>query len=181
MNILEIIKTGGLILYPTDTVWGIGGDATNPDVIQKIFNIKKRHPEKSMLILVDGYEMLQQYVDEIPLEIWQILEKSTKPTTVIYPNPKNLPKELLAKDGSVGIRIIKKGFAKELIKAIQVPLISTSANISGKPGPANFDEIDEYILQNVDYIVNLHRNSSTQKPSRIIKLNANGSINIIRD
>ncbi len=181
MNIIELVKSGGTILYPTDTVWGIGGDATNPEVVQKIYKIKERKPEKSMLILVDGYKMLQNYVTEIPHEIWEILEKSLQPTTVIYQNPKNLPQELLAADGSIGIRIVKKGFTKDLIKATGKPLISTSANISGTPTPKNFDEIAPVILQRVDYVVNLHRKSTPAQPSKIIKWTKEHGIEILRD
>ena len=147
MNIIEVINSGGIILYPTDTIWGIGGDATNPDVIKKIYHIKERERNKSLLILVDSYKMLQKYVEEIPMEIWEILEKSIEPTTIIYSNPKNLPSELLAEDGSIAIRVVKKGFAKDLIKATGVPLIATSANLSGQKSPSNFDEIAPVILQ----------------------------------
>jgi len=180
MNIIDIVKNGGTILYPTDTVWGIGGDATNPEVVEKIYRIKKRKPEKPMLVLVDGYQMLQEYVDEIPLEIWEILEKSIKPTTIIYDNPKNLPANLLAPDGSIGIRVVKRGFAKDLIKATAKPLISTSANITGEPTPKKFDEISPLILQRVDYIVNLHRQTPGEKTSRIIKWTKEKGIEIIR-
>ncbi len=181
MNIIDIVKNGGTILYPTDTIWGIGGDATNPEVIKKIFKIKERKAEKSMLILVDGYKMLQNFVKNIPMEVWDILEKSLTPTTIIYENPINLPAEILAPDGSVGIRVVKKGFVKDLIKAVQVPLISTSANISGTPPPKNFDEIDPVILQRVDYVVNLHRKSTGNKASRIIKWTKENGVEIIRD
>ncbi len=181
MNIIEVIKSGGTILYPTDTVWGLGGDATNEKLIDKIYQIKKREPEKSLLILVNSYKMLQKYVTEIPVDIWEILEKSVEPTTIIYPNPKNLPPKLLAEDGSIAIRIIKHGFASDLIKSVQVPLISTSANISGKPTPSTYNEIENDILQNVDYVVNLHRNSETGKSSRIIKWTKDFGTEIIRD
>ena len=181
MSIIDIVKKGGIIIYPTDTIWGIGGDATNPRVIEKIYKIKGRNKEKSFIILVDGYKMLQNYVEEIPMKIWEILEKSLKPTTVIYPNPKNLPEELLAKDGSIAIRIIKKGFAKDLIKNIGVPLISTSANISGMSSPKSFDDIDASILQNADYVVNLHRKTISAKPSKILKWSKENGIEIIRD
>ena len=182
MNILETIINGGVILYPTDTVWGIGGDATNPKVIKKIDKIKKRDAGKSYLILVNDYKMLQNYVEEIPLQVWEILEKAIRPTTVIFPNPKNLPVELLAEDGSIAIRVVKKGFAQDLIKSIGKPLISTSANLTGSPTPLKFSDIDERILQNVDYVVNLHRNtSSTDKPSRIIKWSEENGVEIIRD
>jgi len=181
MNIIEIVKSGGVILYPTDTIWGIGGDATNTAVIDKIFKLKERKPEKSLLILVNSYQMLQNYVENIPIEVWEILEKSIEPTTIIYPNPKNLPQKLLAKDGSIAIRVVKKGFAKDLIKATGKPLISTSANISGKKSPAHFDEIDPIILQRVDYVVNLHRKSTPAKASKIIKWTAQNGVEIIRD
>ena len=181
MNIIEIINNGGIVLYPTDTIWGIGGDATNPEVIKKVYQLKEREPGKSLLILVDSYKMLQKYVEEIPLEIWEILEKSIEPTTIIYSNPKNLPHELLAKDGSVAIRVVKKGFAKDLIKVIDKPLISTSANLSGQKSPVNFDEIDPVILQRVDYVVNLHRKSTNRKASRIIKWSPEKGVEIIRD
>ena len=180
MNIIEVINNGGIVLYPTDTICGIGGDATNPDVIKKIYQIKEREPDKSLLILVDSYKMLQKYVEEIPLEIWEILEKSIEPTTVIYSNPKNLPAELLAKDGSIAIRVVKNGFAKDLIKVIDKPLISTSANLSGQKAPSNFDEIDPVILQRVDYVVNLHRKTTNRKASKIIKWSPETGIEIIR-
>jgi L-threonylcarbamoyladenylate synthase len=181
MNIIEIVINGGVILYPTDTIWGICGDATNTKVIDKIFKIKERDPNKSLLILVDTYKMLQNYVTEIPHEIWDILEKSIEPTTIIYPNPKNLPEELLAKDGSIAIRVVSKGFAKDLIKATGKPLISTSANLSGEPNPGSFDEINPLILQRVDYVVNLHRKTTSAKPSKIIKWSAEKGVEIIRD
>ncbi len=181
MNIIEVIKSGGVILYPTDTVWGIGGDATNLKVIDKIIKIKKRPLSKSFLILVNDYEMLQNYVENIPMEIWESIEKSVRPTTYIFPNPKNLPDKLLANDGSIAIRIIKKGFAKELIKAVGVPLISTSANLSENPVPDSFDNIDKTILQNMDYVVNLHRKKMTGKPSKIIKWSKENGLEIIRD
>ncbi len=181
MNIIEIIHNGGIVLYPTDTIWGIGGDATNPEVIKKIYQIKERNPEKSLLILVSSYKMLQKYVKEIPFEIWEILEKSIEPTSIIYSNPKNLPHELLAKDGSVAIRVVKKGFANDLIKATGKPLISTSANLSGQQSPANFDEIDPVILQRVDYVVNLHRKTIARKASKIIKWSPKKGVEIIRD
>jgi len=180
MNIIDIVKNGGTILYPTDTVWGIGGDATNPETVEKIYRIKERKPEKSMLILVDGYKMLQEYVEKIPLEIWEILEKSLQPTTIIYDNPKNLPANILAPDGSIGIRVVKRGFAKDLIKATGKPLISTSANITGEPTPKKFDEINPLILQRVDYVVNLHRQNTGEKASRIIKWTKEKGMEIIR-
>ena len=181
MTILDVIKQGGIILYPTDTVWGIGGDATNTEVIEKINKLKARPKDKSLLILVDSYKMLQNYVEDIPLEIWEILEKSIEPTTIIYDNPKNLPVQLLADDGSIAIRLVKKGFAHDLIKAVGKPLISTSANLSQTPTPKHFDEIAPVILQKVDYVVNLHRKSISEKTSKIIKWSQENGIEIIRD
>jgi L-threonylcarbamoyladenylate synthase len=181
MSIIEIVKNGGTILYPTDTVWGLGGDATNEKVIDKIYQIKQREADKSLLILVNSYKMLQKYVKNIPLEIWDILEKSITPTTIIYPNPQNLPQKLLANDGSIAIRVVQHGFASDLIKSVQVPLISTSANLSGQPTPTSFKTIENVILQNVDYVVNLHQNADTGKSSRIIKWSKENGIEIIRD
>lgn len=181
MNIIEVVQNGGIIIFPTDTIWGIGGDATNAEVIKKIYQIKERDPKKSLLILVDSYKMLQNYVEEIPLEIWEILEKNIEPTTIIYTNPKNLPAELLANDGSIAIRVVKKGFAKDLIKATGKPLIATSANLSGDASPKDFNEINPVILQRVDYVVNLHRQNTSRKASKIIKWSPEKGIEIIRD
>ena len=126
---LEILKNGGVILYPTDTIWGIGCDATNVEAINKIFEIKKREKTKSMIILVESERRLQDLVD-VPEMAWQIIDLSEKPVTIVYENPKNLPKEILAEDGSIGIRLVKDDFCKKLISKLNKPLVSTSANFS---------------------------------------------------
>jgi L-threonylcarbamoyladenylate synthase len=130
-HIIEILKSGGTILYPTDTIWGIGCDATNIEAVNKIFDIKKREKNKSMIILVESEKRLQDLVD-VPEMAWEIIDLSEKPVTIVYENPRGLPKELLAEDGSIGIRLIKNDFCKKLISKLNRPLVSTSANFSGK-------------------------------------------------
>ena len=137
---LEILKNGGVILYPTDTIWGIGCDATNVEAINKIFEIKKREKTKSMIILVENERRLQDLVD-VPEIAWQIIDLSEKPVTIVYENPKNLPKEILAEDGSIGIRLVKDDFCKKLISKLNKPLASTSANFSGDKSPLKFSDI----------------------------------------
>ncbi|MCF6280082.1 MAG: threonylcarbamoyl-AMP synthase [Flavobacteriaceae bacterium] len=177
----EVLKESKTILYPTDTVWGIGCDATNSDAVSKIYTIKQRNESKSLVVLVDSFEMLQQYVDTIPTLVKKILSKNKNPTTIIYNNPKNLAKNVIAKDNTVAIRIVKDKFCQELIQEFGKPIVSTSANISGNPTPKSFKEIEPSILESVDYVVNLHQNRINKKPSKIIKLEVDGSIKIIRD
>lgn len=178
---IEILKNGGIILYPTDTVWGIGCDATNPEAVKKIYEIKKREDSKSMLVLVDSENRLQQYVKEVPEAAWQIIEVADNPITIIYPEGKNLAPNILAEDKSIGIRITREDFTKNLIYKFKKPLVSTSANISGEKSPAFFNEISKQIKDSVDYIVN-HRQSDTSKkqPSSIIKIGLKNEIIIIR-
>jgi L-threonylcarbamoyladenylate synthase len=177
---LEVIRTGGLILYPTDTIWGIGCDATNEQAVQRIFRIKKREDSKSMLILLDSTARLNAYVT-VPDVAWELIEVSTSPLTIIYPGAKNLAKGLIAEDGSTGIRITSDEFCNELIKRFGRPVVSTSANISGTPSPAIFDEIGDEIISSVDYVVKWRQNDITRKPaSSIIKLEENGVFKIIR-
>ncbi len=181
MNLIDVIKKGGVILYPSDTLWGLGGDATHPEVHQKINEIKKRPAGKPYIILVSDYAMLQQYVDHVPPEAWEAIEKAVEPLTVVFPKAKNLPSIALAEDGSVAIRVVKRGFAHDLIKVAGVPLISTSANISGHPVPLTFSEIDKTILEKVDYIVHLHREKKGIKASKIIRILEDGTIETLRD
>ncbi len=181
MNLIEVVKAGGVIIYPADTIWGIGGDATNEELIKKIIRIKKRPSEKGFVVLVNGLEMLERIIGEIPGPALEIMETSVRPTTVIYPSFANLPALAGAPDGSIAIRLVKKGFVKNLMDAVELPLISTSANISGRPFPKSFDEIDEEILQQADYVVNLHRKRTDTGPSRIIKIEKDGSLSIIRE
>ena len=173
------LEQGGVIVYPTDTVWGIGCDATNEVVVEKVFKVKKRPSSKSLILLVDSIEMLQDYV-EITNEIHEFLANSTRPTTVIYTNPKGIAKNCIADDNTVAIRIVKDEFCQELIQRFGKPLVSTSANISGEPTPQSFQEIDKAILESVDYVVNLPNHSGSQLPSKIVKVLPSGEIEVLR-
>lgn len=178
---LEVLQSGGTILYPTDTIWGIGCDATNPEAIQKIFDIKKREKNKSLIILVESEKRLQDLVD-VPEMAWQIIDLSEKPVTIVYENPKNLPKELLAQDGSVGIRIVKNDYCKKLISKLNKPLVSTSANLSGQKSPMKFSDISDEIRQSVDYIVEEnHDKVSEYAGSSVIKVWNDNQIKILRE
>ncbi len=177
---LEYLNKGGIILYPTDTIWGIGCDATNATAVSKIYQLKKRAESKSMLCLVSSIRMLEKYIYEIPDAAYDILEHSVNPTTIIYDKPIEIAENLIADDDSLGMRLVKKGFAFELLKKLKRPLVSTSANISGYPAPKNFNEISKEILNGVDYVVNLPGESQNSKPSSIIKLKSDGLVQIIR-
>jgi len=178
---LEVLKAGGVILYPTDTIWGIGCDATDAEAVQRIYKIKKREDSKSMLVLMENPALLDRYVDDVPEVAWDLVEISTTPLTVIYPGAKNLAKNLIAEDGSIGIRFTKETFTSQLLQRFRRPLVSTSANISGEKSPAFFDEISEEIKNSVDYIVQYRQDDQTAaKPSSIIKLGLGGRIDIIR-
>lgn len=178
---LEVLKSGGVILYPTDTIWGLGCDATNPEAVQKIYEIKKREDSKSMLVLMENPALLERYVDEVPEVAWDLVEISTTPLTVIYPGAKNLAANLIAADGSVGIRFTKEEFTSRLLQRFRRPIVSTSANISGGKAPAFFDEISEEIKEQVDYVVEYRQDDITPaEPSSIIKLGPGGQIDIIR-
>ena len=150
---LEILNQGGVILYPTDTVWGIGCDATNSAAVERIFTIKQRDEAQAMLTLVDGLDRLAGYVENVPDIALQLMEEATRPLTVIYPKAKNLAANLIATDGSIGIRIVQEPFCRQLIKAFGKPIVSTSANISGEPAAGIFDEISEEIKKSVDFSV----------------------------
>lgn len=178
---LEILKNGGVILFPTDTVWGIGCDATNIEAVQRIYKIKKREESKSMLILMENQALLDRYINNIPEIAWDLIEISTTPLTIIYPGAKNLAPNLIASDGSIGIRFTKENFTSRLIQQFRKPLVSTSANISGEKSPAFFGEISEEIKTQVDYIVEYRQNDTTAAhPSSIIKLGHGGQIEVIR-
>jgi len=179
--VLEILNKGGLILYPTDTIWGIGCDATNKEAVDKIYKIKQREDSKSMLVLVDNEYRLQQYTIEIPEIAYQLIEVSDKPLTIIYPGAKNLADNLISDDGSIGIRITNDDFCQKLLGRFKKPLVSTSANISGKNSPATFSDIEEEIKNSVDYVVNWRQDDHRPAiPSSIIKLGVGGEIKIIR-
>ncbi|WP_312206506.1 L-threonylcarbamoyladenylate synthase [Epilithonimonas hominis] len=178
---LEILQSGGTILYPTDTIWGIGCDATNPEAVKKIFDIKKREQNKSLIILVESEKRLQDLVD-VPEMAWQIIDLSEKPVTIVYENPKNLPKELLAEDGSIGIRIVKNDYCKKLISKLNKPLVSTSANLSGQKSPMKFSDISEEIKNSVDYIVEDNQDKVSEfSGSSVIKVWNNNQIKILRE
>ncbi|WP_298263236.1 L-threonylcarbamoyladenylate synthase [uncultured Lutibacter sp.] len=178
---LEVLKQEQTLLYPTDTVWGIGCDATSEVAVNKVFKIKKRSESKSLIILVDGLDMLQHYIPSISENIISVLNKSTKPTTIIYNNPKGLAKNMIASDQTVAIRIVQNVFCQQLIKAFGKPIVSTSANISGNPTPKSFKEIEATILDSVDYIVNLQREVVNEKSSTILKVAENGEIIVLRN
>lgn len=180
-NIIELLKSGGSILYPTDTIWGIGCDATNIEAIKKIFEIKKREPSKSMIILVENDKRLQDLVD-VPEIAWEIMDLSEKPVTIIYETVRNLPKELLAEDGSVGIRVVKNDFCKKLISKLNKPLVSTSANLSGFKSPLKFSDISPEIKNAVDFVVEDPEDKVSQfSGSSIIKIWNDNRIKIIRE
>ncbi len=179
-NALLILKKGGLILYPTDTIWGIGCDATNPDAVDKVFQLKKRSDEKSLICLVNDFKMLNEYVENVPEVAYDILKYAKKPTTIIYDDPIRIAENIIAKDNSLAVRVTKDEFCKKLIQKFRRPLVSTSANISGEKTPQSFAEIDPLILEGVDYVVNLQHEKKSGKPSAIIKLKNDGSVKVIR-
>lgn len=177
---LKTLREGGVILYPTDTVWGLGCDAANPEAVAKIFKIKQREDSKSMLSLVASDGMLQQFVAQIPDAAWQLIDAAVNPLTIIYDNPRGIASNLLAEDGSAGFRITSEKYSQTLCQRLRHPLVSTSANISGKPSPKNFSEINKEILKAVDYIAEFGRDNSGSRPSNIIKVSDSGVINILR-
>lgn len=177
---VKTLKNGGIILYPTDTVWGLGCDATNETAIAKIFELKKREDAKSLITIVSSDAMLQRYVEEVPELAWDIIDLATKSTTIIYSKGKNLATNSIAKDGSIGIRLIKEGFANQLVHRFNKPIISTSANISGEPTPLNFNEISTNLKKQVDFVVNSQFDTGSKQASSILKLALNGEIKVIR-
>jgi L-threonylcarbamoyladenylate synthase len=180
--VVENLKNGNTILYPTDTIWGIGCDATNEEAVRKIYAIKRRHDEKSMLILLDDAQKLADYIDEVPEIAWNLLEIIDKPLTIIYPGAKNLANSLLPEDGSIGIRIVRDEFCRMMIKRFGKPVVSTSANISGMPWPPFYHNIDKNIVKSVDYVVKWRQKEDKRgKPSGTIKLGIHGEVQVIRE
>jgi len=177
---LEVIKEGGIILYPTDTVWGIGCDATNAEAVAKIYKLKQRAETQSMIVLMNGEKMMYNVFKEIPEVAWQIMDLSENPTTLILDNPRNIAANLIATDKTLGIRIVKEPFCFKLLERMKKPLVSTSANISGQPTPKSFKEISPEIIKGVDYVVNLHRDKIGGKPSTIIKLTNDSQVKVVR-
>jgi L-threonylcarbamoyladenylate synthase len=179
---LEVLRSGGIILYPTDTIWGIGCDATNADAVNRIYDLKQRAASKSMLVLLDNTAKLGGYVNDIPEVAYDMAELTTKPLTIIYDDAKNLASNLLAEDGSVGIRITEEQFSKELCARFKNPIVSPSANISGEPSPQIYGEVSEAVIEGVDYIVNFRQEETKNPaPSSIVKLAKDGQVTIIRE
>jgi len=179
-NCITHLKKGGLILYPTDTLWGIGCDANNTEAVKKIYALKKRIDSKSLICLVADERMLSKYIKEIPEVALDIIEVAESPTTIIYDAPQNVAPNLIASDNSIAIRIPDDEFCFQLLRKFNGAIVSTSANISGEPSPNSFSEISNDILKGVDYVVNLHREKKSSKPSSIIKLSNAGLVTIIR-
>lgn len=179
-KLVETLKKGGIILYPTDTIWGIGCDATNVQAINKIFAIKNREIGKPFILLVDNEKRLQDLV-EVPAIAWDIMDLSEKPITIIYDNPKGFPKELLAQDGSIGIRLVRDLFCKKLITKLGCPIVSTSANFSGEKSPMEFSQIPSELISKVDAIAQEQRDSVSQwEGSSIIRVWNDGRIKVLR-
>ena len=180
-NCLNTLREGGIILYPTDTVWGIGCDASNPQAIQKIYDLKGRTSSKALITLVGSEVMLERTVLNMPEVAWDLIESANRPLTLIYDEVKGIAPNSIAEDGSCGIRLAKDTFCQQLIQRLGKPIISTSANVSGEETPKDFRSISDTILKGVDFVVNYRQNEATsQKSSNIIKLKNNGEIKIIR-
>ena len=178
---VEVLRKGGVILYPTDTVWGIGCDATNPEAVRKVYEIKRRDDSKAMICLVDSDVRLQRYVRNVPEVAWNLIEIADKPTTVILDGATGLAPNLIGEDGSIAMRVTREAFSKELCYRFQKPLVSTSANISGEPAAQNYCDISEEIMNAVDYVCWTRRQEhEPHVPSSIIKLKPNGEVKIIR-
>ncbi len=180
-NALQVLKNGGLILYPTDTVWGIGCDATNPEAVKKVYKLKQREDSKALICLVADDRMLKKYVKKIPEAAYSIIDISEKPITIIYDEAQHLASNLIADDGTIAIRIPNDDFCYQLSRKLNGAIVSTSANVSGQPTPKSFKEIAPAILKGVDYVVNLHHEKICDKPSSIIKLSNSGIVKVIRE
>jgi len=178
---LKVLKKGGNILYPTDTVWGIGCDATNNKAVARIFSLKKRPEKKSFIILLDQVEKIKDYVEVFPPQVSDLILNYNRPLTIVFPNAKNLSKNLISEDGSIAIRVVRHEFCKELINALGKPLVSTSANVSGNKTPILFRDIDDYIKEKVSYVVGLEQhNINPASPSTVIKIDKKGNYEILR-
>lgn len=180
-NAVETLRKGGLILYPTDTIWGIGCDATNEEAVRKVYELKKRSDSKALICLVDSADRLQRYFRNVPDVAWDLVEYADKPLTLILDNAVGVAENLVADDGSLGVRVTKENISHELCYRFQKAIVSTSANISGQPSPANFSEIDASIIEGVDYVMKSRQNDLAKaKPSSIVKLQSDSTITIIR-
>ena len=179
-NALEVLQNGGIILYPTDTVWGIGCDASNEEAVKKVYALKQREESKSMIVLMNNEKMLYNVFRTLPEVVWDVIDSSDKPITVILDNPKNVAANLITEDNSLGVRIVKDPFCYKLMERLKRPLVSTSANLTGMFAPKSFKEISPEILKGVDYVVNLHKDKVWKNPSTIIKLGLDSQVKIIR-
>lgn len=178
---LKVIQEGGIILYPTDTIWGIGCDAANTEAVQKIYKLKQRSESKSMIILLDTDAKLPSYIKEVPELAYNLIEYAENPLTLVMPGARNISPALIAADGSVGIRVAKHPFCEGLIQRLRKPLVSTSANISGKPSPQYFSQVEQEIIEGVDYVVDIDQHTMEIKtPSTIMRLEADGKFEFIR-
>jgi L-threonylcarbamoyladenylate synthase len=178
---LKVVQDGGIILYPTDTIWGIGCDATNTEAVQKIYKLKQRAESKSMIILLDTDAKLPSYIRDVPELAYNLIEYAENPLTLVMPGARNISPALIAADGSVGIRVAKHTFCEGLIQRLRKPLVSTSANISGKPSPQYFSQVEQEIIDGVDYVVDIDQHSMEIKnPSTIMRLEADGRFEFIR-
>jgi L-threonylcarbamoyladenylate synthase len=178
---VKVLSEGGLIIYPTDSIWGIGCDATNEAAVDKIYALKKRSSSKAMICLVANDFMLENYVKDVPEIAYTIMDLSTKPTTIIYDQPIGLAKNLIARDNTLAIRVASDKFCRYLITRFKKPIVSTSANIAGGPTPTSFREIGHEILNGVDYVVNLEQDKEKSTPSAIIKLGNDGTVRVVRE
>jgi L-threonylcarbamoyladenylate synthase len=181
INALITLRSGGIILYPTDTIWGLGCDATNHDAVEKIYKIKSRDKNKSLLVLVNGEQMVERYVKEVPEVVYELISVSDTPLTIIYPSGKNLASGVCSEDGAVGIRICNDQFCNELIGRFRKPIVSTSANLSGKSSPGNYSEIEKSIIDSADYVIKYRQNDRQKSvASPVIKVDTDGTVKIIR-
>ncbi|WP_242928520.1 L-threonylcarbamoyladenylate synthase [Pontibacter vulgaris] len=178
----EELLLGNVILYPTDTVWGIGCDAENAEAVKKIYKIKEREESKSLIMLMTDIDMLRHYVKEVPVNFEEMLKQQDKPTTYVFSGAQNLPKELIASDGSIAVRLVEDEFCHRLIRQIERPLVSTSANISNEPSPKTFSQVSDKIKERVDYVVQWRQDEENEaSPSRIIRITADGKQEVLRD
>lgn len=180
-NCIEVLTKGGLILYPTDTIWGIGCDATNEKAVENIYKLKQRDDSKALICLVANDAMLEKHVEQVPELAYDIMDLATKPTTIIYDNPRGVARNLIASDLTLAIRVASDKFCRYLINSFKKPIVSTSANISGRSTPKSFSEIANDILKGVDYVVNLQPEQKYGTPSSIIKLSNDGAVKVIRE
>lgn len=177
---LEVLNNGGIILYPTDTVWGIGCDATNPEAVKKVFDLKNRDNNKGLIVLVNGDRMMHYIFNDIPEVAWQILDLSENPTTLILDKPKNIAPNIVAEDNTLAVRMVKDAFCQKLLERFKKPIVSTSANLSGEPTPISYNEISMTIKNSVDYRVNHNRSAQNSKPSTLIKISLDNQVKVIR-